>query len=62
MSMTSHIDTAEMIHLFRSAEEEISRERGEFTLFVLFERLDIYGKYDLVVSAPGSKMTAFQQT
>lgn len=52
MSMTSHIDTAEMIHLFRSAEEEISRERGEFTLFGLFERLDIYGKHDSVVSAP----------
>ena len=52
MSMTSHIDTAEMIHLFRSAEEEVSHERGEFTLFGLFERLDIYGKHDSVVSAP----------
>ena len=55
MSMASHIDTTQMITIFREAEQEISAERGEFTLFGLFERLDIYGKYDGVVSAPWLK-------
>lgn len=50
-NMTSRIDTAEMISLFRKAEEEISRERGDFTLFGLFESLDIFGKYNLIVAA-----------
>ena len=48
----SPVSTAEMITLFRKVEEEISKERGDFTLFGLFEKIDIFGKYDLVVSAP----------
>ena len=50
--MNSRVSTADMICLFQKAEEEISQEHGDFTLFGLFERLDIYEKYDLVVSAP----------
>ena len=49
------LSTNDIISLFRNAEEEISRERGEFTLFGLFERLDIPNKYDCVVSAPWLK-------
>ncbi len=54
-NMTSQISTADMISIFRRAEEEISTEHGSFTLFGLFERLDIYQEYDLVVSAPWLK-------
>ena len=51
----SPVSTTDMISIFRKAEEKISEERGDFTLFGLFERLDIYGKYDCVVSAPWLK-------
>ena len=51
----SPVSTAEIIRLFQKAEKETSNERGNFTLFGLFERLDIYGKYDCVVSAPWLK-------
>lgn len=54
-NMTSQISTSEMISLFRRVEEEISRERGDFTLFGLFERLDIHEEYDLVIAAPWLK-------
>lgn len=54
-NMTSRISTAEMITLFREAEENISAERGDFTLFGLFESLDIFDKYNLVVAAPWLK-------
>lgn len=37
---------------FQDAEEKISRERGALALFGLFERSDIFGKYDVVISAP----------
>lgn len=36
---------------FRSAEERISEAWGEFTLFGLFERDDIPGKFDVIASA-----------
>ena len=36
---------------FQQAEENIAKERGEFTLFGLFERSDFLGRYDVVVSA-----------
>ena len=36
---------------FRSAEESISKTFNNFTLFGLFERDDIPGKYDVVASA-----------
>ncbi len=49
------ISTADVINLFQKAEKEISEERGDFTLFGLFERTDIFGKYDCVVSAPWLK-------
>ena len=45
------ISTMSVMRQFQDAEERISRERGEFTLFGLFERTDIFGKYDVVVSA-----------
>ena len=51
----SPINTADIIALFQKAEKEISEERGSFTLFGLFERTDIFGKYDCVVSAPWLK-------
>lgn len=37
---------------FQQAEEELSREHGAFSLFGLFERLDMIGKWDVVMSAP----------
>ena len=40
---------------FQDAERKISEERGDFILFGLFERSDIFGKYDVVVSAPWLK-------
>lgn len=49
--MTS-ISTMSMVRQLQDAEEKISREHGEFTLFGLFERTDVFGKYDVVVSAP----------
>ena len=51
----SPVSTADIISFFREAERQISRDRGDFTLFGLFERLDIHGKYDCVVSAPWLK-------
>lgn len=56
MSSTKRfLETSDIISLFREAEEEISHEHGDFTLFGLFERTDIFGKYDCVVSAPWLK-------
>ncbi len=49
------INTMDVMRQFQDAEEKISRERGAFTLFGLFERTDIFGKYDVVVSAPWLK-------
>ena len=36
----------------RRAEEKVARERGGFSLFGLFEREDVPGKWDLVAAAP----------
>ncbi len=49
------ISTMSVVRQFQDAEEKISRERGAFALFGLFERSDIFGKYDVVVSAPWLK-------
>lgn len=49
------ISTMSVMRQFQDAEEKISRERGAFALFGLFERSDIFGKYDVVVSAPWLK-------
>ena len=49
------ISTAHVMRQFQDAEEKISRERGAFALFGLFERSDIFGKYDVVISAPWLK-------
>ncbi len=49
------INTMSVMRQFQDAEEKIASERGEFTLFGLFERTDIFGKYDVVVSAPWLK-------
>ncbi len=49
------ISTMSVVRQFQDAEEKISREHGAFTLFGLFERSDIFGKYDVVVSAPWLK-------
>jgi hypothetical protein len=40
-----------LFEIFRKSEEEISKIRGEFTLFGLFEREDIPGKFDAIASA-----------
>ncbi len=37
---------------FQKAEEELSRERGAFSLFALFERSNMIGKWDVAMSAP----------
>jgi len=37
---------------FQEAEEELSRERGAFSLFALFERSNMIGKWDVAMSAP----------
>ena len=36
----------------QEAEKELSRERGTFTLFGLFERRNLIGSWDVVRSAP----------
>lgn len=41
-----------LFNKFQQAEEELSREHGAFSLFGLFERLDMIGKWDVVMSAP----------
>lgn len=43
--------TADIVRLFQQAEQDISQEYGQFKLFGLFERIDIPGKYDVVMSA-----------
>ncbi len=45
------ISTMSVVRQFQDAEEKISHGHGEFTLFGLFERTDVFGKYDVVVSA-----------
>ena len=37
---------------FQKAEEELSREHGRFSLFGLFERCNLIGRWDVVLSAP----------
>jgi len=37
---------------FQQAEEELSREHGRFSLFGLFERRNLIGRWDVVMSAP----------
>jgi hypothetical protein len=37
---------------YREIEAEVTRERGECSLFALFLREDAHGKWDLVVAAP----------
>ena len=37
---------------FQQAEGELSRERGAFSLFGLFERRNRIGKWDVVMAAP----------
>ena len=44
--------TTDIVRLFQQAEWDISQECGQFTLFGLFERVDIPSKYDVVMSAP----------
>ena len=41
-----------MIEKLKAMELEVSKEKGEFSLFGLFLREDATDKYDLVVSAP----------
>ena len=36
---------------FQQAEEELSREHGRFSLFGLFERRNLIGRWDVVLSA-----------
>ena len=35
---------------FREAEEKVARQQGDFTLFALFEREEVPGKWDLVAA------------
>jgi GH15 family glucan-1,4-alpha-glucosidase len=42
----------QFIEKLRSLENEISKEKGKFSLFALFLREDAADKWDLVVSAP----------
>ncbi len=37
---------------FRRAEEAVSSTHGQFTLFGLFERDDVPGKFDVIISTP----------
>jgi hypothetical protein len=42
----------EFINKFKAIEREIADERGGIVLFGLFEREDLPGKWDVVISAP----------
>jgi len=48
------VDTTSVViaEKFREAEEEVARQQGDFTLFALFEREEVPGKWDLVAAAP----------
>lgn len=37
---------------FARLESEVSRHKGEFALFALFQREEVPGRWDLIVSAP----------
>lgn len=53
--MTNYVVDTTSVHLaekFRAAEREVARQRGEFTLFGLFELEDMPGNWDLVAAAP----------
>ena len=41
-----------LIRRFVALEREISNEKGEFSLFALFLRVDAQNEWDLVISAP----------
>ena len=47
---------------YRRAEEELARAHGEFSLFMLVERPDIPGLWDVVVAAPwlGEELKDYQ--
>ncbi len=42
----------DLVEKFRIIEGQISRERGDFSFFGLFEHDDVPGKWDVLVSAP----------
>lgn len=44
-----------LVEKCRLAEEEITRDRGPFTLFGLFEREENPGRWDILFSAPWAK-------
>lgn len=43
---------AGLVEKFRDAEEKVAGERGQFALFVLCERDDTPGQWDIIASAP----------
>ena len=47
---------------YRRAEKELSEAHGDFSLFMLVERPDIPGKWDVVVAAPwlGEELKDYQ--
>ena len=47
----THIDM-NLVKKFRDAEEKVAGERGRFALFVLCERDDTPGQWDIIASAP----------
>jgi hypothetical protein len=50
--MTFDTTLESIMERFRDAEEYASQQRGGFSLFGLFEREDVPGRWDLVASAP----------
>ncbi len=45
----------ELTEKVRCVEADIAREKGALNLFALFEREDLYDRWDLVVSAPWAR-------
>jgi predicted sugar kinase len=43
---------SQVVDALEEIERELSREKGPFTLFAVFEREDIPSRWDLVVAAP----------
>lgn len=53
--MTMHTETGlldNLVEIYQEAERQAASERGNFSLFGLFERADAPGRFDLVAAAP----------
>lgn len=46
----------QLVEKLQEIEKEIAKEKGPLNLFALFEREDLYDRWDLVIAAPWAEM------